>query len=221
MLIHDLLAKPLSGPAIEDRSMAIIDGLCAGHRFDPGQWLVAKRLVHTTGDPSIITDLRFHPDWLRAGAAALRAGAAITSDAKMVRSGISLARLRGLNAAYAPQHLHCHVDDPEVAQLAASGGLPRSLYAVRAARSVLDGAICCFGNAPVGLMELSRLIVEEGVRPALVIAMPVGFVHVVESKDELMSLGVPYVAITGRRGGSPLAVATIHALCLAAQQGAP
>lgn len=221
MLIHDLLARPLSGPDIEERSMAIIDDLCAGHGLAPAEWLVAKRLVHTTGDPAIIRDLRFSPGWLAAGAAALRAGAAITSDAKMVRSGISLARLRELNPGYGPGHLHCHVDDPAVAAEAKAAGLPRSLYAVRAARALLDGAICCFGNAPVGLMELSRLIAEEGVRPALVIAMPVGFVHVVESKDELMGLGIPFIAVAGRRGGSPLAVATIHALCLAAQKDTP
>ena len=47
----------------------------------------------------------------------------------------------------------------------------------------------------------------------LVIALPVGFVHVVESKEELMSLGIPYIATVGRRGGSPLAVSIIHALC--------
>jgi precorrin isomerase len=62
-------------------------------------------------------------------------------------------------------------------------------------------------------MELNRMIVEEGLRPALVVAMPVGFVHVVESKEELMALGVPYIALAGRRGGSPLAVSVIHALC--------
>jgi len=43
--------------------------------------------------------------------------------------------------------------------------------------------------------------------------MPVGFVHVVESKDELMSLNVPHIAVVGRRGGSPLAVSAVHALC--------
>ena len=64
-----------------------------------------------------------------------------------------------------------------------------------------------------GLREKSGVIVEEGLRPALVVAMPVGFVHVVESKEELMTLGVPYIALTGRRGGSPLAVSVIHALC--------
>jgi precorrin isomerase len=112
------------------------------------------------------------------------------------------------------------VADEDVVQQALETGLPRSLFAVRKARSILDKSIAVFGNAPVALMELSRLIVEEGVKPSLVIAMPVGFVHVVESKDELMSLKIPYIAIAGRRGGSPLAVATLHALCsLAVEQG--
>ena len=84
---------------------------------------------------------------------------------------------------------------------------------MRKAEGVLNGGIAVFGNAPVALMELNRLIMEEGVRPAVVIAMPVGFVHVVESKEELMSLGVPHITIKGRRGGSPLAVSTVHALC--------
>ena len=70
-----------------------------------------------------------------------------------------------------------------------------------------------FGNAPVALLELNRMILEEGIRPALVVGMPVGFVHVVESKEELSTLGVPFIAVEGRRGGSTLAVATVHALC--------
>ncbi len=91
---------------------------------------------------------------------------------------------------------------------------------MRKAREFLDGGIAVFGNAPVALLELNRLIMEEGISPALVIAMPVGFVHVTESKEELMSLRAPYIAIAGRRGGSPLAVATLHALCsLAVESG--
>jgi precorrin isomerase len=57
------------------------------------------------------------------------------------------------------------------------------------------------------------MVLEAGIRPALVVAMPVGFVHVVESKDEVMTLDVPYIALAGRRGGSPLAVSVVHALC--------
>jgi precorrin isomerase len=57
------------------------------------------------------------------------------------------------------------------------------------------------------------MVIEEGIRPALVVGMPVGFVHVEESKRELMSLGVPFISVAGRRGGSPLAVSALHALC--------
>ncbi|MGZ3595746.1 MAG: precorrin-8X methylmutase, partial [Syntrophales bacterium] len=84
---------------------------------------------------------------------------------------------------------------------------------------ILRGGIAVFGNAPVALLELNRMILEEDIHPAFVIAMPVGFVHVTESKEEIMSLDIPHIALTGRRGGSALAVSVIHALCsLAASQ---
>jgi hypothetical protein len=101
--------------------------------------------------------------------------------------------------------------------MARQSRLPRSLFAIRKAKSILDGGLAVFGNSPIALLELNRLILEEQIRPALVIAMPVGFVHVVESKEELMSLDVPYIALSGRRGGSPLAVSVVHALCSIAE----
>ena len=131
----------------------------------------------------------------------------------MIRSGLSMARLQQVYPGYSSENLVCHVADQDIAAAARESGLPRSLFAVRKAKSMLDGAIAAFGNAPVALMELNRLIVEEGIKPAIVIAMPVGFVHVVESKDEIMALDIPFIAVAGRRGGSPLAVSTIHALC--------
>ncbi|MGC7880269.1 precorrin-8X methylmutase, partial [Desulforudis sp. 1190] len=93
-------------------------------------------------------------------------------------------------------------------------GLPRSLFAVRMARPILEGGIALVGNSPVALLELNRMIREGEVRPALVVAMPVGFVHVEESKRELMELDVPYICLAGRRGGSTLAVAALHALAM-------
>lgn len=74
------------------------------------------------------------------------------------------------------------------------------------------------GNAPVALLEINRLAIEEGIRPALVIGMPVGFIHVLESKEELLTTGLPYVILNGRRGGSPLAVACLHAMCTVANR---
>ncbi len=221
MLIHGLMERPMSGQSIEERSMGIIEALCPSHGFSRWEWILAKRLVHTTGDPRIVDDLHFGGPWFENGTAALRGRAPIVCDARMIKSGISLARLQAVHPGYTSSDVHCSVDAPEVHAQARAAGLPRSLFNVRALRELLNGAICCFGNAPVGLMELSRLIVEEGCRPAVVIAMPVGFVHVVESKRELMRLDVPYVAIDGRRGGSPLAVASLHAICLAAKGLAP
>ena len=212
--IHKLLAKPLSGPDIEARSFEIIDREVPDHcGFPDDPWEVVRRMIHTTGDVSLASFVRISADAIASGIAALRRGVAIYADSNMIRSGLSLARLRGVNADYEPGRITCHVADADVAAQAHEHGLPRSLYAIRKARARLDGGIAVFGNAPVALMELNRMILEDGVRPALVIAMPVGFVHVVESKEELAALGVPFIGISGRRGGSTLAVATLHALC--------
>jgi precorrin isomerase len=170
-------------------------------------------MIHTVGDFGIMEDVRFSPEAIRAAQTALRQGSPIYCDSNMIRSGLSLARLQAVCPDYEPEKVICYVADKEVAREASEKGWPRSLLAVRKARPLLDGAVVVFGNAPVALLELNRMIMEEGLRPALIIAMPVGFVHVLESKDELMSLDVPYIALAGRRGGSPLAVSVIHALC--------
>jgi precorrin-8X/cobalt-precorrin-8 methylmutase len=212
-LIHDLLENPMSGEAIEKRSFEIIDEEASRNGFSADQWPVVRRILHTTADFGLCKDVKFSSDAVKSGISALKRGSRIFVDSNMIRSGLSLARLRKVQPTYGPDHIACHVADEDVVQQALETGLPRSLFAVRKAHSILDKGIAVFGNAPVALMELNRLIVEEGIKPALVIAMPVGFVHVIESKDELMSLKIPYIAIVGRRGGSPLAVATLHAIC--------
>jgi len=212
--IHQFFNRPMTGPEIEARSFEIIDREAPDRRgFSLEQWEIVRRLIHTTGDMDLAPFVRFSPDAIGSGIAALRRGAAIYADSNMIRSGLSLARLRSVNPEYAPDRIACHVADADVAQQALKKGLPRSLFAIRKATAQLDGGIVVFGNAPVALLELNRMIVEDGIRPALVVAMPVGFVHVVESKEELASLGIPFVGIEGRRGGSTLAVATLHAIC--------
>ncbi|MDY0300240.1 MAG: precorrin-8X methylmutase [Trichlorobacter sp.] len=212
-LIHSLLARPLNGEQIEELSFSCIDREATGHTFTPDQWQVVRRLIHTTADFTLMDLVCFSADAIAAGTAALRKGSPIFTDSNMIRSGLSQARLGSVCPAYGKESIFCHVADEDVAEDARCSGLPRSLFAMRKARAVVDGGILLFGNAPVALLELNRMIIEEGVRPALVVAMPVGFVHVIESKDELMKLGVPFIALAGRRGGSPLAVATLHALC--------
>ena len=212
-IAHALYARPMSGQDIETRSFEIIDTEAPPHEFSAQQWQVVRRMIHTTADFSLMDHAAFSIGAIAAGIAALRAGQPLYVDSQMIRSGLSQPRLQGVCPHYTKDSIHCHVADPDVAEQAREAGLPRSLFAIRKAKPVLHGGISVFGNAPVALLELNRMIIEEGVRPALVVAMPVGFVHVEESKEELLSLDVPFIALTGRRGGSPLAVSAVHALC--------
>ncbi len=101
--------------------------------------------------------------------------------------------------------------------------MPSSI-ALRCAKCDPDGparSYSVFGNAPVALMELNRLIMEEGIRPALVIAMPVGFVHVVESKEELMSWRSPFIAIAGRRGAAACCQHSARSLLRGCEESSP
>lgn len=212
-LIRDFLDAPLTGAQIEAKSMGIIDGEMPSRPFSEREWPVVRRMIHTTGDPDIAHHVRFSPDAIDAAIGALRACRPIIVDSNMIRAGISIARLKSVCRSYRRESIICHIADDDIEDASRQAGLPRSLLAIQKARSLLEGAIVAFGNAPVALMELNRMVVEEGIRPAVVIAMPVGFVHVVESKEELMTLGLPYIAVEGRRGGSPLAVSVINALC--------
>jgi len=210
--IHKLLENPVSGPDIEAMSFAAIEAE-ARRDLPDDKWEIVRRMIHTTGDLELAGSVRISEDAISAGVAALKKGAPIFADSNMIRAGLSLARLRAVNDTYSEDKIRCHVADHDVARMAVDAGLPRSLFALLKAKAMLEGGIAVFGNAPVALLELNRMIIEEGLRPALVLAMPVGFVHVVESKEEFMSLQIPHVTILGRRGGSALAVSVLHALC--------
>jgi cobalt-precorrin-5B (C1)-methyltransferase len=212
-LMETFLAGPMSGEEIERRSFEIIDREAPATAFSDDEWAVVRRMIHTVGDFSLIDAIRFSPGFIDRAVEALRACKPIFADSNMIRTGLSLARLQAACPEYNAQSVRCHVADEDVAAAARREGLPRSLFAARKALPLLEGGIALFGNAPVALMELNHRIVRDGLRPAFVIAAPVGFVHVVESKEELMTLSVPYLCVTGRRGGSPLAVAALHALC--------
>jgi precorrin-8X/cobalt-precorrin-8 methylmutase len=218
--VHDFYQRPLDGEAIERASFATIDRQAGAHGFAPSEWEVVRRLIHASADLSLASQVRFSPDAISSGCAALRAGRRLIVDANMIRAGISLPRLKSVFADYQAIDVICAITDVDVAEQAHQAGLPRALFAVRKARRNLDGGLVLFGNSPVGLLEMNRLIIEEAVRPALVVGMPVGFVHVEESKEELMELPVPWIVVAGRRGGSPLALATLHALCTIEAQAA-
>jgi precorrin-8X/cobalt-precorrin-8 methylmutase len=217
--IHELFDDPMGAEAIERESFLRIDREAPRHGLAQDAWQIARRLIHTTADFGLLDELGFFRDAINYGVAALQRGAPIYADSNMIGAGLSRARLARCNTRYETGNIHVHVADPDVAELARQHALPRAIYALRKAKSQLNGAIVCFGNSPVGLLELNRMIVEEEIAPALVIAMPVGFVHVVESKEETMQLDIPQIVLRGRRGGSPLVVATLHALASLAEEG--
>ena len=160
--LRSLLESPMSGEAIEALSFATIDREAPLHRFTPAQWVVVRRMIHATADFGLMEDATFSADAIDAGVAALRMGRPLFVDAGMIRAGLSLARLREACPAYGPDSIVCHVADEEVAAQARESGLPRSLFAARKAAPILDGGIALIGNAPVALLELNRMVIEEG-----------------------------------------------------------
>jgi len=211
--INSIYESPMTGADIEAKSFAIIDKEAPPSRYSPEEWNIVRRIIHSTSDFCFIDETRFSPSAIDAGVEALSNGSPIYTDSNMIRSGLSMPSLQRVNPSYSEDKTVCYVKDDGVVSEAKEAGLPRAVFAVRKAKDILNGGIAVFGNSPVGLMELTRLVIEEKIKPALIIGMPVGFVHVIESKAELMSLDIPYIVIAGSRGGSSLAISTLHALC--------
>lgn len=171
------------------------------------------RMVHASGDTSLARDIAFSADAATAGKVAIDAGAAIFTDVEMVGHGIHRPYLReGAEVITLIKH-------PDIAAAAKRLSTTRAAAAVDLWGDRLSGAIVAIGNAPTALFRLLEVMSEGGPRPALIVGMPVGFVGAAESKEALIahSCGVPYITVRGRRGGSPLAVAALNALAIAAK----
>lgn len=209
--MNDMRQMTALGRGIEDGSFAIIDREAGPHGFDPEQWQVVRRVIHATADFEFKQLMSFHPQAVRAGVGALRRGCPIIVDVKMISAGLNQDRL----AAYGCS-MHCFISDYDAIAAAKAANSTRAIEAMRKARrlGLLDGAIVAIGNAPTALIEIARLIEQEHERPALVIGVPVGFVSAAESKEAALRLQTPHIVARGRKGGSAIAVAIIHALLL-------
>ena len=200
-----------AGRAIEHDSFAVIDAEAGPHNYTDEQWPLVRRMIHANADFEFNGLTTFHPEAMQAGMrAVLKGGTPIVADVEMICVGLSKPRLKHFSLTTSQ-----YISDDDVIAAARSEDTTRAVQAMRKAHRLgkLDGAIVGIGNAPTALIELVRLIHEEGVRPALVVAMPVGFVSAAESKDLMMTVNeVPWVAIKGRKGGSTLVVAAIHAM---------
>lgn len=193
---------------IDDLSLRMVeDSLPESLDLAGGERYVACRIVRAEGDPDIASDIRFSPGSVERGLDALKNGADVVTDVRMVQVGISRALLNRYGVS-----THCMIDTPQTHERARREGTTRSVAAVRELAPQMEGAVVAVGNAPTALLALLDLIRNGEVSPALVIGMPVGFVACAESKDELIATDVPYMTIVGRRGGSSAAAATVNAL---------
>ena len=195
------------GATIYRRSFAIIRAEAELERFSALEERVAVRLIHACGMVELARDIEFSAGFAEAAAGALRRGAPILCDTKMLPAGVTRARLGANNEVL------CFLDDPRVARLARELGTTRSAAALSLWAERLDGALVAIGNAPTALFRLLELFDETRRRPAAVIGVPVGFVGAAESKAALLADGrVPCMIVRGRKGGSAMAVAAINAL---------
>jgi precorrin-8X/cobalt-precorrin-8 methylmutase len=208
---NDMRQMTTLGRNIEDSSFSIIDAEAGAHAFEARQWQVVRRVIHATADFEFKTLMQLSPNAVAAGVTALRGGCPIVCDVKMILAGLNEERL----AAYGCR-THCFISDDDVIARAKAANSTRAIESMRKAheRGLLDGAIVAVGNAPTALIEVARLVAEEGARPALLVGVPVGFVSAVESKEAALATPVPSIVARGRKGGSTIAVAILHALLL-------
>ena len=201
----DFIKEPMT---IENRSMELIAPHLAELHLDERETKLYSRLIHASGDVGYAPITRVHPQAIDAAIAALKRGVDIYTDVEMVRTGINKKKLASFGGT-----VHCLVADPDVAARAKAEGITRSMVAMRTFGKDMDGSIVAIGNAPTALFEVLRLVREEGIRPACIVGIPVGFVGAAESKAELaVNDIVPYITVEGSKGGSPIAAAAVNAL---------
>ena len=194
------------GAAIYRQSFAIIRKEAELERFSVAEERIAVRIIHACGMAEAARDLYFTPGAAGAAELALRNGAPIFCDSRMVAEGVTRSRLPASNDVV------CVLSDPSTPALAARLGTTRTAAAIDLWLPRLGGSLVAIGNAPTALYRLLELIADGAPCPAAVVGMPVGFVGAAESKEALIDSGLPAIAIRGRKGGSAMAAAAINAL---------
>lgn len=202
---------------IEKESMRIIEAELKerGIEIPEENMTVVKRVIHTSADFDYGTNLKFTDGAVRRVVEALREGeCTFITDTNMALSGISKPSLKKLSS----QAL-CYMADEEIMKQAKEEGTTRAYASMRRGAAEYPNGIFVSGNAPTALIALSEMI-REGLKPTLVIGVPVGFVNVVESKEELFEIceehDIPAIVAFGRKGGSNVAASICNALLYSA-----
>ena len=203
--MSDYLRDP---QAIYRASFAAIEAEADLAAIPPEMRPVAKRVIHACGMTDIASDLRWSADALAAGKKALDSGAPVICDTAMVAAGIMAARLPADNRVLTA------IEQDKAAELATRNNTTRSAGGIASLADRIGGAVVVIGNAPTALFRVLELGADTSMRPALVLGFPVGFIGAAQSKAALVdnNLGLPFIALEGRRGGSAMAAAAFNTL---------
>lgn len=191
---------------IEARSMEIIESEMiteVSEEYKP----IVKRAIHTTADFDYETSLYFSPNCVEQAREAIKRGASIITDTNMAKAGIN----KRVLSKYGGEVL-CFMADEDIAQRAKENGTTRAVASMEKASELEGEYIIAVGNAPTALIKLKELIEEKKINPVLIIAVPVGFVNVVEAKEIISKSNVPVIVARGRKGGSNLAAAICNGI---------
>lgn len=194
---------------IEKESFRIIDETLKKYYLPELEYTIVRRAIHTTTDFDYATSMLFGKGAVAAGIEALKKGCSIVTDVDMVKSGILRSYRNRLGI-----EVFCHISDDDVIKEAKEKGVTRATVAMRKAKEKINGGIVAIGNAPTALYEVMRLAKEEGIRPGLVVGMPVGFVGAADSKAALAASDLLYITNKGTKGGSTVTAAAVNALMI-------
>ncbi len=201
----DYIKKPM---AIESESFRIIGEEAADKlaRFNQDELAIVKRIIHTTADFEYADLVEFHPAAIEVCKELFKKGCKIYTDTSMIIHGVNRkSEALGIE-------LVNYVHDEDVYARSENEGITRSMAAIEKAIDDQNIKVFAIGNAPTALFKLKELIESGHPKPALIIGVPVGFVGAAESKEILSDMGVPYIRINGRKGGSPVAATIINAI---------
>ena len=194
----DLGAQTREAREISEKSRTIVRGIVKG---DSPEDRIRQRCVIATGDPLFSELMRFSNDPIKAGISAIKRGAPIFTDIRMAQVGITK---RGHKC-----DVRCVLDTGN--DIAERTGVTRTSAGFMALEKELDGAIIVIGNAPSAALVVCDMI-GRGLKPALLVATPVGFVNAAESKEKVRTLDIASITCVGTRGGTPVAVAVVNEL---------
>jgi len=204
----------LNPRSIEEESFRIIRSHLSGRHFGSGERAVVERVIHATADFSYAEILRFSPQAVDSGVSALQRGCTVVTDTRMAWAGINRSLVRSLGV-----RLLCALDVDGVEVLSRAQGVTRAMVSMKMVAEREREAVFLVGNAPTALFALLELFEEGKITPPLVVGVPVGLVGAREAKEALQSTAIPSITTAGCRGGTPVAVAILHALLHLALEG--